>query len=49
MAGLVDLSTNVHGIAGDPTAYERGIAEALRQARNRDRADLERRYGQRPG
>lgn len=29
---LNDLGTNLHGIAGDTTAYEKGVAEALRQA-----------------
>jgi len=27
-----DLGTNMHALAGDPTAYEQGIAEALRRA-----------------
>ncbi len=29
---LNDLGTNLHALAGDPTAYQRGIAEALRRA-----------------
>ncbi|KWW97826.1 hypothetical protein TH66_20535 [Carbonactinospora thermoautotrophica] len=29
---LNDLGTNLHAMAGDPTAYQQGIAEALRRA-----------------